>query len=363
VSSVTVRGLGKDFSNGVKAVEALDLDIADGEFVVFLGPSGCGKTTTLNMIAGLEKASRGSIKFDGQRVDHLPANHRDVAMVFQSYALYPNMTVRDNLSFGLKIRKTPKAERETRIREAADILGIAELLDRKPGQLSGGQRQRVALGRAIVRHPRVFLLDEPLSNVDAKLRAQMRLELKGIHRRIETTFIYVTHDQVEAMSMGDRIAVMNGGQLLQFDSPTAIYNKPTNVFVASFVGSPAMNFFEGRLAGGRFVSKDVSYMVGRPPGGGESVGRDRAVILGVRPGDVRLNVGRSELNGHIAGIVEFNEPLGSDNFVSLRVGTTIIVARTEPDVTLPRGEDVSVEFVENKVHLFDAESGDRLGVS
>jgi multiple sugar transport system ATP-binding protein len=359
VASVTVRDLTKVFPGAVTAVSHLDLDVEDGEFVVFLGPSGCGKTTTLNMIAGLDRQTSGAIMFDSDRVDHLPTHKRDVAMVFQSYALYPNMKVRDNLSFGLRIRGTPREERDNRVREAADILGIGELLNRKPGQLSGGQRQRVALGRAIVRHPRVFLLDEPLSNVDAKLRSQMRMELKGLHRRLGATFIYVTHDQVEAMSMGDRIAVMNQGLLQQFDTPQTIYNSPANIFVAGFVGSPGMNLFQGSITNPVLFEGDAfSYQWAKKRWPTHMVGRQ--VTLGVRPTDARVHDSRLALESHATGTVEFQEPLGADNFLSIRLGNRMFVVRVDPSFEVDNGVRLSIHIPERSVHVFDGATGERL---
>jgi multiple sugar transport system ATP-binding protein len=359
VASVTVRNLTKIFAGGVKAVNQLDLDVKDGEFVVFLGPSGCGKTTTLNLIAGLDRQTSGAIMFDSDRVDHLPTHKRDIAMVFQSYALYPNMKVRDNLSFGLRIRGTPRSERDARVSEAAEILGIGDLLDRKPSQLSGGQRQRVALGRAIVRHPRIFLLDEPLSNVDAKLRSQMRMELKSLHQRLGATFIYVTHDQVEAMGMGDRIAIMNHGSLQQFDTPHRIYHSPANVFVAGFVGSPSMNLFKGRMtAANSFECPAFTYRWDKLGWPSQIVGHQ--VTFGVRPTDVRIQDSTSKLGSHIVGPVEFQEPLGADNFVSIRVGDQLMVVRADPNDEIATGDRLSINMPERSVHLFSEVDGGRL---
>ncbi len=246
MASVTYKHVYKRYGD-VEVIKDLNLDIADKEFVVFVGPSGCGKSTSLRMLAGLEEISEGEILIGDRVVNDVPPKDRDIAMVFQSYALYPHMTVYDNMAFGLKLRKTPKAEIDRRVKEAADILGLMSLLDRKPKALSGGQRQRVAVGRAIVREPAVFLMDEPLSNLDAKLRVTARAEISKLHQRLGTTFIYVTHDQVEAMTMGDRIAVLADGILQQCDSPRNLYNRPDNIFVAGFIGSPAMNFFDGTL--------------------------------------------------------------------------------------------------------------------
>jgi multiple sugar transport system ATP-binding protein len=359
VASVTLENLCKVFAGGVHAVKDLNLHIENGEFVVLLGPSGCGKTTTLQIIAGLERQSSGAILFDTERVDLLPTHERDIAMVFQSYALYPNMKVYDNMAFGLKIRKTPKSEIERRVNEAAQILGISELLLRRPAQLSGGQRQRVALGRAIVRDPRVFLLDEPLSNVDAKLRGQMRFELKALHQRLGSTFIYVTHDQVEAMSMGDRIAIMMEGVLQQYDTPTAIYHSPANLFVATFIGNPIMNVFPGALVSGQqseFTGASFTYRwhtISWPDM------KARPVTLGIRPTDVKLSL-RASGNHQIAAPVELQEPLGSDLFLSLRMGDERMVVRADPDFEVQTGDMVYIHVPETRVHVFDSKTGERL---
>jgi len=359
MASVELKHLRKVFQGGVIAIDDLNLSIEHGEFVVLLGPSGCGKTTTLQIIAGLELQSSGSVLFDNVSVDNLPTHRRDIAMVFQSYALYPHKRVYDNMAFGLRMRGTPKPEIDRQVRHAAEILGIKELLGRRPSQLSGGQRQRVALGRAIVRQPRVFLLDEPLSNIDAKLRSHMRLELKALHRDLRATFIYVTHDQVEAMSMGDRIAVMHDGVLQQYDKPAVIYARPANLFVATFIGSPAMNLFEGRLTdgGARFDGGAFDYRwagSARHP-----VGDGAEVALGIRPNDVKVS--KETLNGQsIRAPVEFQEPLGSDLFLTLRVGDAFLVARTDPDFQVETGESVAITFPESRVHLFDRVTGNRV---
>ncbi|MBI4971721.1 MAG: sn-glycerol-3-phosphate ABC transporter ATP-binding protein UgpC, partial [Candidatus Omnitrophica bacterium] len=264
MASVVLKGVEKIYSeNNVIAVKDVNLEIKDKEFVVFVGPSGCGKSTTLRMIAGLEEISRGEIYIDNQLINDVPAKNRDIAMVFQNYALYPHMTVYDNLSFGLKLRRYPPKEIERRVREAADILGIAQYLDRKPKALSGGQRQRVAVGRAIVRKPKVFLFDEPLSNLDAKLRVQMRMELQKLHNRLQTTMIYVTHDQIEALTMGDRIVVMKDAEIQQIAAPIELYENPINKFVAGFIGSPPMNFLNGRivLKSGHYYFHDQGLVV------------------------------------------------------------------------------------------------------
>lgn len=355
MAKVTLKNVTKRFG-AVTAVDALDLNIEDRSFVCLVGPSGCGKTTTLRLIAGLEKVTSGEIYFGEQRVDHLSANQRDIAMVFQSYALYPHMTVRDNIGFALRMMRVPAREIEQRVRAAAEKLGIEQLLDRKPRELSGGQRQRVALGRAIVRDAAVFLMDEPLSNLDAQLRVQTRAELKRLHVELERTFIYVTHDQAEALTMADRIAVIHQGQLQQYGSPLEIYNYPVNRFVASFLGSPSMNFLAGvveqesGLSHFLFGEQRVELANGRARTAGGPV------LLGVRPEAVVL-LPPSEERG-LAGCVFVEEPLGSDLFVTVEVGgKSRVVARTSPDVHYPPGTNVRVLWDPHKIHFFDTETG------
>jgi ABC-type sugar transport system ATPase subunit len=357
VSGITLAGLGKTFPDGSAAVVDLNLEIVDGEFVALLGPSGCGKTTTLQMIAGLETISSGAILFDDVDVGSLPADRRDIAMVFQTYALYPHKTVYGNLEFGLRMRRVPKAERQRLIADALRVLGLEEHARRRPSQLSGGQRQRVALGRAMVREPKVFLLDEPLSNVDAKLRAEMRVELKALHRRLATTFIYVTHDQVEAMSMADRIAVMDRGRLQQFDNPLTIYNRPANAFVATFIGAPQINMIPGvvqevsplrfEAASGTFTFDGVILDV--PTG--------TKLTLGVRPSDARLV---DPAGAALVGVVDYLEPLGSDLVVGLRIGAELLTARVDPGEPLVLGARVGVEVARGRAHFFDGRDGTRL---
>src|SRR5579863_260832 len=315
MARVAMRGLNKKYDE-VHAVIDVNLDIRDQEFVVLVGPSGCGKTTTLRMVAGLESITGGQISIDEKVVNELPPMDRDIAMVFQNYALYHHMTVYDNMAFGLKMRKFDKSEIADRVKEAADILGIQELLKRKPRQLSGGQRQRVALGRAIVRHPRVFLFDEPLSNLDAKLRVQMRVELKKLHERLGTTAIYVTHDQVEAMTLGDRVVVMKDGRVQQVGDPMELYNEPANRFVAGFIGSPAMNFAQVRIAsenGSLWALSDGIRL--KIPGAvadrlGGAAGKD--VTFGIRPEDLRLATAADPADMSIEAVVEVIERLGSE---------------------------------------------------
>jgi multiple sugar transport system ATP-binding protein len=362
MARVVLEHVCKTFDHSVVAVDDLNLVIEHGEFVILLGPSGCGKSTTLFMIAGLVEETGGNIYFDDQRVTNLPPHLRDIAMVFQSYALYPHMSVRDNMGFGLKMRGVPKTEINRRVDEASGMLGITPLLDRRPRQLSGGQRQRVALGRAIVREPKVFLLDEPLSNLDAKLRAQTRIEVKALHRRLGATFVYVTHDQVEAMSMGDRIAVMNAGRLQQYGTRDEIYYRPANMFVAGFIGSPAMNFFEGSLqqqdGGWAFASPSVRQALSPERAASVKGGVGKAV-MGVRPEDILVSH-TPQSPADLQAVVEFEEPLGADLLLVMRLGDRQIIARTDPDFRSKAEDVVWIRFKPDKLHLFDGDSSVRL---
>src|SRR2546425_7096886 len=321
MAQVTLRQLVKNYDD-TPAVRGINLDIPDKEFIVLVGPSGCGKTTTLRMLAGLEEITAGEIHIGERLVNDLPPKDRDIAMVFQNYALYPHMTVYDNMAFGLKMRKFPKAEIAKRVRDAAEILGIQELLKRKPRQLSGGQRRRVAVGRAIVRHPQVFLFDEPLSNLDAKLRVQMRVELKRLHERLETTAIYVTHDQVEAMTLGDRVVVMKDGWIQQVGEPLELYGKPANRFVAGFIGSPAMNFVEVTVAdaNGALWADTPGFRVKVPLASAGRLGpyRGQRVTLGIRPEDLRVATGSDGADHSFDTVVEVVEPLGSEILLDLK---------------------------------------------
>jgi multiple sugar transport system ATP-binding protein len=352
---VVLESVSKLFGE-VKAVDGVSLKIRDKEFLTLLGPSGCGKTTTLSLIAGLEELSGGDIYIGKRKVNDLPPKDRNIAMVFQSYALYPHMSVHDNIAFPLKIRKVSKEETEKRVRESAELLGIAELLKRKPKELSGGQRQRVALGRAIVRNPDVFLMDEPLSNLDAKLRVYMRAELKRLQKKLGTTLIYVTHDQVEAMTMSDRVAIMNGGKLQQVDAPETAYNRPNNVWVAGFIGSPAMNFFDctfrtreggGILDAGEFsveITSDMADLVRRSNAGSE-------VILGVRPEDIAVSKTRQPTA--IEGSVYVVEPIGESVIVNANIGKSLVKARADPSFHAEIDDKVYIALNQNKVHIFD----------
>ncbi|HEY3058920.1 MAG TPA: ABC transporter ATP-binding protein [Chloroflexota bacterium] len=364
MAKVLLESVVKKFGS-VTAVDNLSIEIADREFVTLVGPSGCGKTTTLRMIAGLEKATAGQIYFDDSSVGHLPADHRDIAMVFQSYALYPHMNVYDNIAFALRMMRTPRPEIERRVKWAAEMLGISELLERKPRQLSGGQRQRVALGRSVVREPACFLLDEPLSNLDAKLRVTMRGELKRLHLELMRTFIYVTHDQAEALTMSDRIAVMHDGRLQQYGVPDDIYNRPRNVFVAGFMGSPPMNLLHGSISvngsGTRFVAPGFDHVL--PPRLAAAAQRapTPGVLLGVRPEAITVHGDGSDTAPRGAtwfgASVYISEPLGSDQFLTLDIGGTLVKARTKPDLAVRPGDIVEVAFDPAKLHLFDSDTG------
>lgn len=345
MANVTLNQVSKTYPGGVVAVKSLDLEIADGEFVVLVGPSGCGKTTTLRMVAGLEELTGGTISIGERVVNNVHPKDRDVAMVFQDYALYPHMSVRKNMSFALKLRKVPKDEIARRVHETADLLGIGELLDRKPGALSGGQRQRVAVGRAIVRNPQVSLFDEPLSNLDAKLRTQMRAELKSLHMRLGTTTIYVTHDQEEAMTLGQRLVVMAEGEVQQIGPPLDVYREPANRFVAGFVGSPAMNFIDGRVEGSSFVAGDgVSIDVGTREREGE-------LVLGIRPEHLRPSTNGAGLPVEI----EVTEPLGDRvDVYGTTVGGTKVIARVDAATTCEPGQTVTFAVDPAAAHVFES---------
>jgi len=360
MSAVRFIDVDKRFG-AVTAVSGLSLDIADGEFMVLVGPSGSGKTTALRMLAGLESISGGEIHIDDVVVNRMAPRERDIAMVFQDYALYPQMSVFDNLAFGLRRRKTPAGEIQRRVEEAASLLDLTPLLDRKPGQLSGGQAQRVALGRALVREPQVFLMDEPLSNLDAKLRTQTRGEIKRLQHEVRTTTVYVTHDQVEAMTMGDRIAVMNHGRLEQVGSPQELYERPANRFVAGFIGSPAMSFFDAAATqeadGLRLRGAEIDV---RLPGPQHVTGE---VVAGVRPEGVRLwNGGRTGLLGPLGGVVAYVEALGRETFVGIDCGDARVVAYEEGRAELLPGDTVQFGLVPDAVAFFDRETGAALAV-
>ena len=347
MAEVTVRKLNKKFDL-THVVKDVDLQIHDKEFVVFVGPSGCGKTTTLRMIAGLEAVTSGEILIDDVVVNEVPPMDRDIAMVFQNYALYPHMSVAGNMAFGLKMRKFEKPEIEKRIKRAAEILGIGDLLHRKPRQLSGGQRQRVAMGRAIVRDPKVFLFDEPLSNLDAKLRVQMRTEIKRLRERVATTTIYVTHDQVEAMTLADRIVILNHGRIEQIGTPEEVYDTPATVFVASFIGAPPMNLL---LAGNAAIALPRETI--RSPGQSK-----QDVLMGVRPEHLVWHTGSGA--PFLKGRATVVEPLGSDTLVSLDVAGTPVIARLPPRLVRKAGEEVALAVDPANIHFFDQATGSRL---
>jgi sn-glycerol 3-phosphate transport system ATP-binding protein len=367
VAEVSFHEVTKVFPNGTTAVDALICTIADGEFMVLVGPSGCGKTTALRMVAGLEEPTSGAIAIGGEVVNGVSPRDRDIAMVFQNYALYPHKTVLQNLAFGLRQHKMPNAEIVERVKEVSSLLTLNELLDRKPAQLSGGQRQRVAMGRALARRPRVYLLDEPLSNLDAQLRTQLRADLKQLHQRFATTTIYVTHDQVEAMTLGDRIGVMSDGKLLQLGTPQEIYRRPANVFVAGFIGSPPMNLLSASATGGRVDAGDLVLEIPGAPGG--------ELVVGVRPEALRLMTGPAggpamqvrvevvELLGHetiVYGSIRGNRvatAATSAGIPSLPPERAIVVARLDARRQPAVGETITLEMSLDDVHLFDAKSG------
>jgi multiple sugar transport system ATP-binding protein len=370
MARVVLKHLDKNYPNGYQAVRDVNLEIGDGEFMVLVGPSGCGKSTTLRMVAGLEEITGGEIWIGDRLVNEVAPGDRDIAMVFQNYALYPHMSVYQNMAFGLKMRRTPKAEIEKRVREAAAILSIEQLLDRRPRELSGGQRQRVALGRAIVREPKVFLFDEPLSNLDAKLRVQMRAEIARLHQRLATTIIYVTHDQVEAMTLGDRIVLMDRGVIQQVDSPLAIYQRPANQFVASFIGSPAMNFIRGDIDHGIFrvasmngTSNGVSIVApadnATMPNGMEVGGAmpNGPAVLGVRPEDL---LARSEAGGFGTVTLDVVEHMGHETMAHFALGGAEHVARLPADAGVQPGDRLQLAIRPGAYHLFSGADGRRL---
>jgi multiple sugar transport system ATP-binding protein len=364
MAGLKLQHIHKKYSNGFVAVQDFSLEIADKEFIIFVGPSGCGKSTTLRMIAGLEEISDGDLYIGDARMNDVPPKDRDIAMVFQNYALYPHMSVFENMAFGLKLRKTPKDEIKRRVEEAANILGITSLLDRKPKALSGGQRQRVAMGRAIVREPKVFLMDEPLSNLDAKLRVQMRAEISKLHNKLKTTFIYVTHDQTEAMTLGTRIVVMKDGVAQQIDTPHNLYHNPINLFVAEFIGSPKMNVLEAQavsengnvyLTFGGYKIK-LNEVKGKAVQEGGYIGK--TVLLGVRPEDLHdeeLFIASSR-ETVVDGSVEVTEMLGAEVFLYLNIAGSEVTARVDPRSTAKAGDTIKIALDANTIHVFDKET-------
>ncbi len=361
MADLSLRNVQKIYPNGFHAVHDFNLEIKDKEFIIFVGPSGCAKSTTLRMIAGLESITDGEFYIDGELMNNIEPKDRDIAMVFQNYALYPHMTVYDNMAFSLKLRKVPKDEIDAKVREAAKILDLDQLLDRKPSQLSGGQRQRVAMGRAIVRQPKVFLMDEPLSNLDAKLRVQMRIEISKIHQRLGATIIYVTHDQVEAMTLGTRIVVMKDGYIQQVDSPKNLYNKPCNLFVAGFIGSPQMNFFDAIC---NVKGNDVTLQIGNsifpvPADKAKALidgGYDgKTVVLGIRPEDVR-EATPEDAGSTIEADIKFYELLGAEVYLYFDLEGMQMTARTSSSTSLRQGSKAQFALDMNKIHVFDKET-------
>ena len=367
MAKVELDGIRKVYDNGHVAVHRASFTIEDGELVVLVGPSGCGKSTTLRMLAGLEAVTGGTIRIGEQVVNDMPPKDRDIAMVFQNYALYPHMTVFDNMAFGLKLRRFPKDEIKKRVEQAAEILGIEEILNRKPKQLSGGQRQRVAVGRAIVRKPQVFLFDEPLSNLDAKLRVQMRTEIAKLHRRLDATTIYVTHDQVEAMTMGDRIVVMRDGHIQQIDSPLHLYNHPVNKFVAGFIGSPSMNFIHGEISVENNIYfknqiNTLNIMLNNDHSALLEGYRGREVILGIRPEDLYV-YDSSYVPESVAAlelVLDVLEPMGNEIFVYARSGEDVVIARVAPQSLPEPGEKIRLAIDLAKLHFFNVETGEAI---
>jgi multiple sugar transport system ATP-binding protein len=361
MAEVILKNVYKIYDGGIVAVKDVNLHIKDREFIVLVGPSGCGKSTTLRMIAGLEDISKGVITIGNRVINDVPPKDRDIAMVFQNYALYPHMSVYDNMAFGLKLRKFKKEDIDKRVKEAADILGLHDYLHRRPKALSGGQRQRVAVGRAIVRKPEAFLFDEPLSNLDAKMRVQMRTEISKLHTRLETTMIYVTHDQIEAMTMGDRIVVMKDGLIQQVDAPLNIYDRPTNVFVAGFIGTPPMNFFRGVILkkDGNLIFKEdtVEIAIQNEWKSAMEPYIDKQVVYGIRPEDMGSEQAEKEGKMPIVkAAVEVIEPMGAETFLYLNTGTQSFIARVDAHRKAIVNEQLSLSIYTPKAHIFDGET-------
>ena len=360
MAEIQLKHIYKTFEDGVKAVRDFHLDIPDKEFVIFVGPSGCGKSTTLRMIAGIEDISDGELLIDGKRMNEIPSCDRDIAMVFQNYALYPHMSVYDNMAYSLKLKKVPKDERKETVTRTAEMLGLGDILDRKPRELSGGQKQRVAMGRAIVRKPKVFLMDEPLSNLDAKLRNQMRAEIMRLYKELGTTFIYVTHDQVEAMTLGTQIVVMKDGEIQQIASPEELYYHPANLFVAGFIGNPAMNFFQAVCVpkSGELYFRLENAWIPIPEDMAETLRRKQyigeKVVLGVRPEDIRI------CESGIESTVRVYEMLGAETCLYFEYGGKTIALKTEASTPIRRGDKIKFGFEMDRIHLFDAVKENRI---
>ncbi|MDO4278087.1 MAG: sn-glycerol-3-phosphate ABC transporter ATP-binding protein UgpC [Lachnoclostridium edouardi] len=363
MADIVLNGICKSYANGFQAVKDFNMEIKDKEFIIFVGPSGCGKSTTLRMIAGLEQISAGELYIDGKLVNHVEPKERDIAMVFQNYALYPHMTVYENMAFALKLRKLPKAVIDQKVKEAAGILGLEDLLRRKPKALSGGQRQRVAMGRAIVRNPKVFLMDEPLSNLDAKLRVQMRAEISKLHQRLGATMIYVTHDQTEAMTLGTRIVVMKDGIVQQIDTPKNLYDAPANLFVAGFIGSPRMNILEAVCLRSKEKEKRAELLfcgsrILLPEEKSEKLLKmyeEKSVVIGIRPED--LCEGRSENDMVIKARVDVYELAGAEAYIYFTLGENEMVARVSPQTEVRVGDEINLYVNSRRIHLFDKETG------
>ena len=355
MAAVVFENVNKYYDKNIHAIKDVNLSINDKEFVVLVGPSGCGKSTLLRMIAGLEDLSEGRLLIDDKVVNDVPPKDRDIAMVFQNYALYPHMTVFQNMAFGLKLRKFPEKEIKARVNEAAELLGLSEYLERKPKALSGGQRQRVAVGRAIVRKPKVFLFDEPLSNLDAKLRVQMRIEISRLHQKLKTTMVYVTHDQVEAMTMGERIVVLKDGVIQQVDSPLNLYNHPDNVFTAGFIGSPAMNFLKGSIVDNgelAFQTDDIKIGLNTSFKSRLADYSGKPVLLGIRPEHLELSREPTEFTA----VIDVIEPMGADVFSYLHNGRTSLTLRTTPETSLKPDDKISLKCQQDSIHFFDSDT-------
>lgn len=365
MANISFKNVVKTYDNGVTVIPNLNLEIEDKEFIVLVGPSGCGKSTTLRMIAGLESITDGELYIGDKLVNEVPPKNRDIAMVFQSYALYPHMTVYKNMAFALELRKEPKEEIDRKVREAAKILDLEKYLDRKPKALSGGQRQRVALGRAMVRNPAVFLLDEPLSNLDAKLRTEMRTQISALHKRLETTFVYVTHDQTEAMTMGDRICVMKDGVIQQFDTPQVLYNSPCNMFVAGFIGSPQMNFMKAMVSveGDEYIlSFDESKIRTKKEGLKDYVGKE--VILGIRPEDIHVEAAMKDEfdpDSKMDVTIDLAEMMGSEIYLYTKYADTKVISRIPAKYDIKTDDKTVLVPDVNKIHLFDPETEEVIG--
>lgn len=361
MASLSLKGIGKRYPNGFEAVKDFNLEIEDQEFIIFVGPSGCGKSTTLRMIAGLEEITTGDLFIDGKRMNEVEPKDRDIAMVFQNYALYPHMTVFDNMAFGLKLRKVPKEEIEQKVLEAAKILDLEQLLDRRPKALSGGQRQRVAMGRAIVRNPKVFLMDEPLSNLDAKLRVQMRAEIASLHQRLGATIIYVTHDQTEAMTLGTRIVVLKDGVIQQVDTPKRLYNEPQNLFVAGFIGSPQMNFYDVKVDGKKLIFADGN-TVELPEAIAKRIAGYSEVIMGIRGEDIKFDTTNLDVYGsHQKAVIDNTEIMGNENNLYFDFGGSVTIARVSKYEVSQVGDEVEFTFMPHKMHFFDKETEQVIG--